>query len=163
MTAHVGNWIPVVAASVGVMGGVLTTLLSIRGERRRLTDELALQRTKFEAELASQRATLKAEYGTQESAEAAIRHFLSIHQLRYRTFPMLRHHLGGFESNELRRLLVRAGAVRFMAKDGTELWALRDRVDDDFQRSQWIHPEAPRNKVPEGELFPAAFKKNDEF
>lgn len=108
-------------------------------------------------------ARYRAEFATELSVEAAIRHFLSLHHLRYRSFPMIRHHLGGFSSNELRRSLVRAGAVRFMAADGTELWALRSRVKRDFQESQWKHPESPLRKVPLSELFPGAFEDSNDY
>ncbi|WP_171132522.1 hypothetical protein [Ruegeria sp. HKCCA5014] len=163
MSDGVEVWVPVLAAFCGLAGGVFTTLLSLRSERRKVRDELEFERTKFEEEIASQRAALKAEFGTEQSAEAAIRHFLDIYELPYRSFPMIRHYIGGFENNELRRLLVRAGAVRFMAQDGTELWALRDRVADHFKHGRWKHPEAPRNKVPDEDLFPGVFDKEGEY
>ena len=40
-----------------------------------------------------------------------------------RSFGAIRHRLGGFEENELRRILVQAGAVRFAAA-GNEYWGL---------------------------------------
>ena len=76
---------------------------------------------------------------------------------------MIRHHIGGFEANELRQLLVRAGAVRFMAADGTELWALRAHVSDAFKFGRWKHSETPRNKVADSELFPAAFNDPTQY
>jgi hypothetical protein len=36
----------------------------------------------------------------------------------WRTFAIIKHHLGGFEDDELRKLLVRAGAIRATAKTG---------------------------------------------
>lgn len=163
MADGVEIWVPVLAAAVGLIGGVATTVLSLRSERRKLKEELSFERSKFEEELVLQRAALKAEHGTEQSAEAAITNFLEIYDLPYRSFPMIRHHIGGFENNELRRLLVRSGAVRFMAQDGTELWALRDRVADHFKRGRWKHPESPMNKVPDEELFPIAFGTDGEF
>ena len=115
-------------------------------------------RKKFEEGLASQREKLRAEYATETSVEKALQHMLSIHELPYRSFPMIRHQIGGFQPNELRKLLVRSRAVRFMAADGTELWALVSRVEEDFKYSRWKHPESPRNRVPDSELFPSAFK-----
>ncbi|MEM8550734.1 MAG: hypothetical protein AAGF10_08080 [Verrucomicrobiota bacterium] len=153
---------PVLAALIGLAGGVVTTLLSLRSERRKVREELAFERTKFGEEIDSQRAALKAEFGTEQSAEAAIRRFPNIHELPYRTFPMIRHRIGGFENNELRRLLVRAAAVRFMAQDRTELWALRDRGSDHFKRGRWKHPQSPQNKVADKEPFPGAFDKESE-
>lgn len=35
--------------------------------------------------------------------------------------------LGGFDDEELRRIMVRAGAVRFEGSDGKELWGLISR------------------------------------
>lgn len=156
-------WIPLLSALVGVVGGVATTLLSLRSERRKVRDQLSFERTKFEVEIATQRATLRAEFGTEESVESAIRHFLDIKELPYRSFPMIRHHIGGFDSNELRRLLVRAGAVRFMAQDGTEMWALWNNVPNQFKAGRRKLSEAPLNKAEDGDLFPGAFDKEGEF
>jgi hypothetical protein len=44
-----------------------------------------------------------------------------------RTFDTLGRHLGGFRDDELRKLLLRAGAVRFFDKDGKEFWGLLNR------------------------------------
>lgn len=163
MVDAIEAWMPVLAALVGLAGGVVTTLLSLRSERQKVRDELTFERKKFEEEIASQRRILKAEFGTEESVEAALRHFLDIPTLPYRSFPMIRHHIGGFESNELRRLLVRAGAVRFMAQDGTEMWALWKNVSDQFKAGRRKLSEAPRNKVEDSELFPCAFDREGEF
>jgi hypothetical protein len=143
---------------VGAFGAIGVAILTIRSQRDKLESELLFQRKKFEEEIKKQRARLEAEFATENSAEIALHHLLALHHLPYRSFPMIRHHIGGFESNELRKLLVRAGAVRFMAAGGTELWALRERVLEDFKISRWQHSETPQNKVPESELFPGAFK-----
>jgi hypothetical protein len=128
-------WIPVLAALVGALAGVLGSVLTYRSARMRV----------------------RTEFATEQSAETAIRKLLELDRLPYRTFPMIRHHIGGFGRNELRRLLVRAGAVRLMAQDGTELWALRERVEEHYRVSRWKHPDSPQNKVSEDLLFPAAF------
>jgi hypothetical protein len=44
----------------------------------------------------------------------------------YRTFRVLKYHLGGFTDDELRRILVRAGGIRLMA-GGQEVWGLLSR------------------------------------
>jgi hypothetical protein len=150
-------WVPLLSAIVAAAATLLVTVITLRGQREKLETELAFQRNKLEEELRTQRARLAAEYATEDSAESAIRHLLELHHLPYRTFPMIRHHIGGFQANELRKLLVRSGAVRFMAADGTELWALRDRVAQDYQMSRWKHPESPQNKVDNSMLFPGAF------
>ena len=50
-----------------------------------------------------------------------------------------------------------------MAQDGTELWALRDRVSDQLKLGRWKHPQSPRNKVADAELFPEALQKEWEY
>ncbi|MEO0375491.1 MAG: hypothetical protein AAF329_12870 [Cyanobacteria bacterium P01_A01_bin.17] len=148
---------------MGSFATLLVALLTLRAQEERSKAELLFQRMKFEEELRAQKVRLETEFATEESAEAAIRHLLELHHLPYRSFPMIRHHIGGFEANELRRLLVRAGAVRFMAADGTELWALRDRVAQDYQKSRWKHPKAPMNKVQDSDLFPSAFNDSEQY
>jgi hypothetical protein len=44
----------------------------------------------------------------------------------YRTFRVLKYHLGGFTDDELRKILVRAGGIRLMA-GGQEVWGLLSR------------------------------------
>jgi hypothetical protein len=129
------DWLPFLAALIAALATISVAVLTIRSQREKMNVELLFQRKKFEEEMEAQRAKLKAEFATETSAEIAIRHLLELHHLPYRSFPMIRHHLGGFEANELRKLLVRAGAVRFMAADSTELWALRDRVQEDYKNS----------------------------
>jgi hypothetical protein len=71
---------------------------------------------------------------------------------------VLRHHIGGFGDDELRRILVRAGAIRTMSKSGQELWILVERMIE-YTKSNHAFiwkidkdPAAP----PENQLFPAA-------
>ena len=108
------------------------------------------------------RKQLRGEFGTQLSAEAALRTFLSLDEKPYRSFPMIQHHIGGFSSNELRRLLVRAGAARFIAADGTEMWALVSRVEQQFRSGRWQLKESP-GRPDDSSLFPGAFDSADEY
>lgn len=62
-------------------------------------------------------------------AESAIVRLLKHPRWAKRSFKQISARLGGFEDNELRRLLVRAGAVRF-SKDGVEYWGLVERNRD---------------------------------
>jgi hypothetical protein len=60
-------------------------------------------------------------------------------------------HLGGFADDELRKILVRAGAVRFEAKSGSELWGLLERNHDllGVTKVPW-DPENPKeNSLPQ--------------
>jgi hypothetical protein len=102
-------------------------------------------------------------------AETAAHELLTQFEAPFRTFILIRHHIGGFTDDELRRILVRAGALRFMSESGIELWALHERVkwyqaswDREPQNylSIWKLPVDPKTPA-EDELFPGAQKKNE--
>jgi len=64
-------------------------------------------------------------------AEAAIHDLLQEAQ-PLRSFDRIKKRVGGFEDNDLRRLLVRSGALRYWSSDGTtEFWGLRARNERD--------------------------------
>jgi hypothetical protein len=73
-----------------------------------------------------QERKLARDYQLEDSAQRVARKLLS-ESWRLRSFKVIRHHLGGFTEDELRRILVRCGAIRFMSKNGTELWGLLER------------------------------------
>jgi len=77
-----------------------------------------------------QERKLQKEYQLQDSAEHVARELLSDGKWRLRSFKVIRHHLGGFEDDDLRKILVRCGAIRFMSKSGEELWGLLERNRD---------------------------------
>jgi len=110
-------WVAIVSGLLGTSGGLIAALVTQRFERQDLERELKFQEQKLQRELQAEHEALRTEYGLEQSVEAALRHYLQIAELPYRTFSMIRHHIGGFESNELRKHLVRSGAVRFMAAD----------------------------------------------
>jgi hypothetical protein len=60
-------------------------------------------------------------------AEEAIRALLENDRWPKRSFAQIQSRIGGFPENELRQLLVRAGAVRFSGSGDDELWGLRSR------------------------------------
>ena len=67
---------------------------------------------------------------TEHMAESTARHYLNHKGYTDRSFEMLKKRLGGFEDNELRKILVRAGAVRYIRDDGSEWWRLLSRMDE---------------------------------
>jgi hypothetical protein len=77
-----------------------------------------------------QERKLRKDYQLQDSAELVARALLSDSSWRLRSFKAIRHHLGGFDDDELRKILVRCGAIRFMSKSGIELWGLLERNED---------------------------------
>ena len=60
--------------------------------------------------------------------EITARHILRHPIWQWRSFRILRHHLGGYGDDDLRRILVQAGAVRFETEAGEEVWGLYERV-----------------------------------
>ena len=103
----------IVSLLVGLVTGSLSGLLAARLQRERLRTELKLE----------------------FSTETAIRELLSDPHFkeRKRSFAAIRRRLAGFEDDDLRKHLIRAGAVSFRKRgvtgDEGELWGLRELVD----------------------------------
>jgi hypothetical protein len=71
-----------------------------------------------------QEERLKKELKTEFMAEKVAKDLLSDNRWKQRSFNAIKNRLGGFEDNELRKILVRSGAVRFESSSGEELWGL---------------------------------------
>jgi hypothetical protein len=83
------------------------------------------------ATFAIQERRLRADLRTEFMAEQVAKDLLESPDWRKRKFKEIQKRLGGFEDDELRKILVRAGAARFEKSDGTELWGLIQRNKDD--------------------------------
>jgi hypothetical protein len=79
---------------------------------------------------------LQEQHKVEFMAEETARHFLSHKSFTDRSFETLRNHLGGFEDDELRKILVRAGAIRVYRDDGSEWWRLLSRMEEFIERKQ---------------------------
>ena len=77
-----------------------------------------------------QERRLRKTYQLEDRAEDVVRQLLSVEGYPQWSFKVIRHHLGGFEAAELRKILVRTGAIRFKAKNGEEVWGLLERNQD---------------------------------
>ena len=53
-----------------------------------------------------------------------------------RSFEFLSKRLGGFGGDELRKILVRASAVRYVRDDGKEFWRLLTRCEEAYAKRQ---------------------------
>jgi hypothetical protein len=95
----------VIAAFVGILTALITALATVGAAERRL-------RRDFRLEFA---------------AESVARQLMMDPEWRLRSFDVIKDHLGGFEDDDLRRILVRAGAIRFWSRTGKELWGLLER------------------------------------
>lgn len=87
-------------------------------------------------QFANQLRVLQEQHKVEFMAETTARHFLSHRSYTDRSFETLRNHLGGFSDDELRRILVRAGAIRVYREDGTEWWRLLSRMEEYIERKQ---------------------------
>lgn len=83
------------------------------------------------ATFAVQERRLRTELRTEFMAEQAARALLDAEKWTKRSFEEIAKRLGGFDDNELRKILVRAGAVRFETAEGKEFWGLVSRNKND--------------------------------
>lgn len=91
-----------------------------------------LQKQRFEHELKIQQEQDKIEF----MAENTAKHFLKHKNFTDRSFDTLKIHLGGFEDDELRKILVRSGAIRTYREDGSEWWRLLSRMDEFIEKKR---------------------------
>lgn len=91
---------------------IITTLASFILQERRMKFEFAQIRTEF-------------------MAEQVARQLLEHEKWNRRSFEAIKYRLGGFKDDELRQILVRAGAIRFEDQDSQkEYWGLIHRNRD---------------------------------
>lgn len=95
----------IVAGAVGIVTAFLTALVTIGVAERKLRRDFRLE---FAAEGVAHQLMMDPEW-------------------RLRSFDVIKQHLGGFDDDDLRRILVRAGAIRFSSASGKELWGLLER------------------------------------
>ena len=111
------EYLGIVSSMLGVMvGGLISYLL--QRSRQQHAYELKIEELK-----------------TEHMAERTARYYLSHKGYTDRKFDTLRKALGGFEDNELRKILVRAGAVRSY-RDGEEWWTLVDRMPEKIEKKR---------------------------
>ncbi len=80
------------------------------------------------------RERLRREFMLDFAAENAVKSLLKRPEWKCRTFEAIKRRLGGFDDDELRKLLVRSGAIRaFRSNDQAELWGLASRNPDLLQ------------------------------
>lgn len=87
---------------------LVTALTSFFMQERRIRFEFAQMQTEF-------------------MAEQVAKQLLEHEKWQRRSFQTIKYRLGGFDDDELRKILVRAGAIRFENKEGKEYWGLINR------------------------------------
>ena len=111
---------------------LLTPLFTLLGTLVGALVTFAVNRQQFRHQLQA----LQQQYKTEFMAEETARHFLSHKSFTDRSFEVLKKHLGGFEDDELRKILVRAGAVRTYREDDSERWYLLSRMGERIEKMQ---------------------------
>ncbi|HEY3048972.1 MAG TPA: hypothetical protein VGJ72_16110 [Polaromonas sp.] len=79
-------------------------------------------------------ALAREQHKTEFMAEETARHFLGHKGYTDRSFDVLQQHLGGFSEDDLRKILVRAGAIRIFREDGSEWWRLLSRMGEYIEK-----------------------------
>jgi hypothetical protein len=109
---------------------------SFDAQEARLRAEAEIARRDNEATMLAQEARLRTELRTEFMAEEAIHSLLRHKNYELRTFEAISRRLPGFEPDDLRRLLVRAGALAFYGDAEEEMWGLRDRNQHRLDRER---------------------------
>ncbi|MEO9484241.1 MAG: hypothetical protein ABJG47_12370 [Ekhidna sp.] len=109
-----------------------TALFSLAGTIVGGLITLLVQRQRFGQEIKLKREENKTEF----MAESTVKHFLNHKSYTDRSFETLKKHLGGFDDDELRKILVRAGAIRNFRSDNSEWWRLLSRMDEYIERKR---------------------------
>jgi hypothetical protein len=126
-----------ITATVSAVAAILAarTTASV-AKKRAIVDE---RLKNLEGEIAEQKIRL--EQRTLFQAERAAYELLSDHRWPTRSFEQIRQHIGGFSDEELRQILVRAGALRVQpptdisdssignSKSEAEFWGLLERIN----------------------------------
>ena len=105
-----------VSIIVPAVTAIVTALATLMVQKSRLRNEFELDREKIRTGFMAERVTNQ---------------LLQNPRWKMRSFKEIKKRLGGFDDNELRQILVRAGAVRFEEKsEQEELWGLIERNHD---------------------------------
>lgn len=110
-----------IASSSALLGGLIS---------------FALQFVKFRQEIKKLQLSNKTDF----MAESTAVHFLSHKSYTDRSFETLKQHLGGFDDDELRKILVRAGAIRVFREgdEQDEWWRLLSRNEEYFNKKRQL-------------------------
>jgi hypothetical protein len=98
-----------------VITAALTAIATFLIQERRLRRDFELDRQRVRTEF---------------MAEQVAKQLLESEKWVKRSFEAIKRRLGGFEDDELRQILVRAGAVRFQGDEDQEVWGLISRNQD---------------------------------
>lgn len=123
-----------ISAVVSLAVSLITAASSMWLQRNKAKSDLESQRLAIELErekFAAERKQLEDQIRLEEQAAGAVRSLLGEDRFKLRSFELLKRRIGGIrDDDELRRLLLRSGALRFQSRTGEEQWGLRERNTD---------------------------------
>jgi len=105
-------WLPILVA-------LITGLVSYVAAERRIRTEVQQSETR-----------LRRDYQLQFAAESVVRRLLQVEQWRLRSFGEIKRRLESLDDSEVRKTLIRAGAVCFRDGNDQEMWGLIERNED---------------------------------
>src|SRR6218665_3354211 len=105
---------------------------------------------------------LRSDVGLQDRTARALKRLLRSQTSPYMPFRIIRHHVGGYEDNELRQHLVRAGAIRFADQNRVELWSLLSRIPSQHRHDVTKVVPPVSEATPSINLFPTAVAKSND-
>lgn len=118
----------IITAIVGLFGAISGAAATYFLGRKQVAAQTDIAQKAAAAELLIAQQRLGAENRLADASHKAIERLLRQKEWELRSFDALKKHLPGFEDNELRKLLVAAGAISFAEdRTGRELWGLMDR------------------------------------
>jgi hypothetical protein len=118
----------IITAIAGLFGAVSGAAATYFLGRKQVAAQIDIAQKAASAELSVAREKMRVENRLADASYAAIERLLRQDQWELRSFDAIKKHLPGFEDNELRKMLVAAGAVSFEEEETRrELWGLLDR------------------------------------
>jgi len=108
----------ITAGIVAILSGIITYVIQERSLRRQFEIEKQKLEQQFKLEI---------------KTDIALTKFLNHVKFKRRSFKFMSQKLGGFDDDELRRMLVRNGAVRSYGKNNEEWWELLEesKIEDE--------------------------------
>ncbi len=117
----------ITAFLISLVTAIGTGFVTFLIQERQMAKQLEIEKLKIDADFKSKIEEIKTEYIAERTAKAYLNH----PDYKKRSFSLLKGRLGGFSDDELRKILVRAGAVKFMGPNSKgqkiEWWGLLDR------------------------------------
>jgi len=120
--------------TIDIMGTIITAIITsgivalISGRITYLIQErkLEVEKQNLKEQYKIEREKLEEQYKTEKKADFALSKFLNHVKFKRRSFKYISEKMGGFDDKELRRMLVRNGAIRSIDKNknNTEWWEL---------------------------------------